>query len=401
VSYRILYHHRTQALDGQRVHITTIQRALRQLGHEVLEVSPLPAVEAAGGASVPTLRRRVLEKVAAATPKGAYEGLELAYNFVGFRALASAIRTFKPDFIYERYALNTVAGAWASKRYGVPLLLEVNSPLADEKRALGQLLFYRASRRLEAYVLNRATRVLAVTQVLADILHRSAGLPEQRTVVVHNGTDPEVVQRAAARRAAVRSELGFQSDAVVLGSVGFFREWHGVDQMLDAFAAVRRSSPRTRVLLVGEGPAIPSLQQLVTTHGLTDDVRFTGAVAHDRIPEFLAAMDVVVIPRAVEYASPLKLFEYMAAGKAILAPRQPNLLEVITEDHDALCFRPGDERELLGLIQKVVDDAALRRALGEAAQITIDARQLTWIGNAQRIIDTFEAATRGREHASV
>src|SRR5437764_2767820 len=115
---KILYHHRTQALDGQRVHIREIQEALRAAGHEVLEVAPVPSAEAAGAEPVPTWQRRFFGRVASWAPRGAYEGLELGYNLLGYARLARAIRRFRPDFLYERYALNTVAGAWASARFG-------------------------------------------------------------------------------------------------------------------------------------------------------------------------------------------------------------------------------------------------------------------------------------------
>jgi glycosyltransferase involved in cell wall biosynthesis len=397
MGYRILYHHRTQALDGQRVHINAIQGALRELGHTVVEVSPLPAVEAAGAESVPTVRRRVFERIAAFAPRGVYEALELGYNVVGYRALASAIRAARPDFIYERYALNTVAGAWASSRHGVPLLLEVNSPLAKEKKALGQLLFYRGSQRLEAYTLGRASRVLAVTQVLADELRGAATLTNGKIVVVHNGADPFSLVQTADVRSSARAELGVGEADVVLGSVGFFREWHGIDLMLRACATVRSSSAvRTRLLFVGDGPAVPSLRRLAAELDLGSDVIFAGNVPHGGIPRFLAAMDIAVIPRAVEYASTLKLFEYMAAGKAIIAPSQPNLREVITDNHDAVCFTRENVQELTAAMARLIADPALQQRIGKEAQHTIDARQLTWRGNASRIIEAFEALVRAR-----
>jgi glycosyltransferase involved in cell wall biosynthesis len=172
--------------------------------------------------------------------------------------------------------------------------------------------------------------------------------------------------------------------------VGFFRDWHGVDLLLDAFAAVRAAGLPGRVLLVGDGPATPALQQQASRLGLSQYVTFTGMLPHDTIAQYLAAIDAAVIPRAVPYASPLKLFEYMAAGKAVIAPRQPNILEVITENQDALCFQPENRDEMLALMFRVVRDAALRDRLGTAARDTIDAREYTWIGNARRIVSTFE-----------
>lgn len=387
--YRILYHHRTQALDGQRVHIHEIQRALRAMGHAVVEVAPLPADEPAGGVARRGLRRRLLSTIAEHTPPGVYELLELAYNVPAYVRLSRAIRRVRPDFIYERYSLNTAAGVWAARRFGIPLLLEVNAPLAEEKRRLGKLVFHRIARRLERHVVRQATRTLAVTNVLKDRLVAQTGVATDRVVVVPNGVDPARFDRAAAQRAEVRRRLGVGGE-VLIGAVGFFREWHGIDLLLRALYADPSLQWATRVLLVGDGPAVPDLQRLARTLRLERRAIVLGSVPHDEVPPLVAALDVVLIPRAVEYASPLKLFEYMAAGKAIVAPRQRNLQEVLTDDVDAIFFAPEHLEMLRAALARVVFDGALRRRLGEAARRTIERRRLTWEGSAARIVETFE-----------
>jgi glycosyltransferase involved in cell wall biosynthesis len=209
--------------------------------------------------------------------------------------------------------------------------------------------------------------------------------------VVHNGGDPTGIRCDAHVRNATRSQLNWGGDDVLIGAVGFFRDWHGIDMLLHAFARQRRARPGTRLLLVGDGPAIPRLRRMAATLDLGSEVSFTGAVPHDRVPAYLAAMDVVVIPRAVEYASPLKLFEYMVAGKAIVAPRQPNLLEVLTDGTDALCFEPENLEELEHGLLRLIRDPGLRRRLGREAEETIHSRDFTWMGNAKRIVQTYEA----------
>ena len=399
-TYRILYHHRTQALDGQRVHIQEIQRALRALGHQVLEVAPLAATESAGSDAAPSLRRRVLSAIAEWTPAGMYEGVELAYNVSAYVRLSGAIRTFKPHFVYERYALNTVAGAWAAQRFGVPLLLEVNSPLADEKKALGKLVFYRTARRLERYVVTRATRTLAVTGVLKRLLVQSTGVDDRRVVVIQNGVARERFDAAAGDREQVRRRLALGSH-VVIGAVGFFREWHGIDLLLKAVHEEPMLRERARVLLVGDGPALPMLRALADSLGIADHAIFLGAVPHDQVPALAAAIDVMLIPRAVEYASPLKLFEYMAARKAIVAPRQPNLEEILTDGQDVLFFSPENHVELTSALVRLVQDESLRADLGRAARATIDRNDLTWEGNAARIVEAFEDVRRIRHATGV
>jgi glycosyltransferase involved in cell wall biosynthesis len=398
--YRILYHHRTQALDGQRVHIHEIQRALRALGHDVVEIAPLAATETAGSDASRSLARRVIEWVAARTPAAMYEIAELVYNVPAYLRLSAAIRRTRPDFIYERYSLNTVAGVWAARRYRIPLLLEVNSPLADEKQHHGRLAFHGVARRIERYVVTQATRTLAVTGVLKDRLVRATGVADHRVVVVQNGVDPERFAAAERRRNEIRFRLGVGRE-VVVGAVGFFRDWHGIDRLVEAMHAERRLSRGVRLLLVGDGPALPGVRERARELGVADRVILSGSVPHGEVPALVAAMDVVMIPHVVEYASPLKLFEYMAAGKAIVAPRQPNVEEVLTNDADALLFAPHDNAAFRLALVQVASSPELRGRIGRAARQTIERRDFTWNGNAARIVRVFEEECGPRTAAGV
>jgi glycosyltransferase involved in cell wall biosynthesis len=387
--YTILYHHRTKALDGQRVHIREIQDALRADGHRVVEVSVLRSTEVAGAMPAKTWRRSLFGKLQAAAPFWAGDLLEYLYNPVGWLALVRAAWRTRPDFIYERYALNSVAGIWAARTLGVPLLLEVNSPLATERDARTRLRLGRVAHAIERYVIRRATRVLPVSSVLSDMIVRDAGIDGRKTDVIHNGVDVRRFEEDRAARAAIRDEIG-AGNRVVIGAVAFFLPWHGVDRLLRVVADNQTLRANVMVLLVGEGPAIPSLRQFVEERSLGDVVRFAGAVPHDRVPSFLSAIDVAVLPRATPYASPLKLFEYMAAGKAVVAPRQANVLEVAMEGSEILCCRPDDDQELERQLGRLVADAGERERLGAAARARILRDDRTWRANARRIVRAYE-----------
>ena len=105
------------------------------------------------------------------------------------------------------------------------------------------------------------------------------------------------------------------------------------------------------------------------------------------IPGLISGFDIALQPRVVDYASPLKIFEYMAAGRAIVAPDQANIREILTDDKIALLFDPEREGELWKAITRLIDDPALRRRLGAAARETAERRDLTWLGNAKRIVE--------------
>jgi glycosyltransferase involved in cell wall biosynthesis len=120
--------------------------------------------------------------------------------------------------------------------------------------------------------------------------------------------------------------------------------------------------------------------------GLADRVRFTGVVGRADIPRLVAAFDVALQPAATPYASPLKLFEYMALGCAIVAPAQPNILEVLDDGTNALLFPPADPKGLSKALDRLLGEPALRSRLGNNARETLARRSYTWAGNATRVI---------------
>ncbi|HET9147544.1 MAG TPA: glycosyltransferase, partial [Acetobacteraceae bacterium] len=112
-----------------------------------------------------------------------------------------------------------------------------------------------------------------------------------------------------------------------------------------------------------------------------------GLAAREAVPGLLAGFDIALQPRSVDYASPLKLFEYMAAGCAIVAPDQPNIREILTHGRTALLFDPDEPGALWQAVARLADDAELRERLGRAARAEIEARDLTWDGNARRVAE--------------
>lgn len=375
---KILYHHRTASQDGQAVHIQELIGALRSQGHEVRVVAPpvdLGSVESGQ-------RRDWVGKLKARLPKAVYECLELGYSIVAYWHLAREARDFRPDFLYERYNLFLLAGLMLRRRRRIPMLLEVNSPLVEERIRFGGLALPRLAAWAEGVVWRGADVVLPVTRVLGEHL-TARGVPDDRIAVIPNGINLAHFSGAPAPGAA-KATLGWEG-ALVLGFTGFIREWHGVDRVLRWMASTG-APPNARLLLVGDGPARRSLEQLASELGLGKRVRFTGVVAREAVPGFVAAFDVALQPAVVPYASPLKLFEYLALGKAIVAPRQPNIEEVLTHEWNALLFEPAVVDGLETLLTKVCGDAELRRRIGNAAATTIQKLNLTWLGNAQRVI---------------
>ncbi len=365
---RILYSHRIQSRDGQGVHVEAIVDALRQAGHEVLLVGPRFYEQTAfGGES------RLVARLRAALPGALGELAELAYNIPAYWRLSRACQAFRPQLIYERANLFYLAGAWAARRHRVRFFVEVNAPLAEERARYGALRLQRLARAAESWVWRSADQVLTVTGVLRDRVS-AAGVAPTRIEIMQNGIDPARFTPAPPRPAS----------PVVLGFVGFVRDWHGLDRVIAGLA--QDYAANLRLVVVGDGPALPALAAQVAALGLGGRVQFTGLATPAAVPALLATFDIALQPRVVAYASPLKIFEYMAAGCAIVAPDQPNIREILQHDQTALLFDPNAADGIWPATLRLAADPALRARLGAAARAEIARCDYTWAGNAARIV---------------
>jgi glycosyltransferase involved in cell wall biosynthesis len=378
---RILYSHRIQSHDGMSVHVEELITGFLQAGHEVLVVGPsfYEATRFGGESRLVALIRRRLPGVVA-------ELAELAYNVPAYLHLRRAARRFDPDLIYERYNLYYLAGAWLARRIGKPYYLEVNSPLAEERSRFNGLKLTGLASALERWVWRTADRVLAVTGVLKDIL-ATAGAPPEKISVVPNGVVLDRFRLPQERHVSPESP-------VVLGFVGFVRSWHGLDEVIRAIAA-HRGSQLVTLTVIGDGPARPELEELVASLGLAERVRFTGLVDHAMVPALLGDFDIALQPKVVAYASPLKIFDYMAAGRAIVAPDQANIREILEHERTALLFDPNRTGALWQAVERLIADPDLRTRLGAASRAELERRNFTWRGNADRIIAWAQADIAG------
>ena len=402
---KILYHHRTRAEDAQGIHIEEIQRGFRQLGHELQEVALIPR----GGASTvdgskkarPSAAARAVSKAASFLPGWGYELAEMAGNAVVGAKLLSAIRAFQPDVVYERYSLHHAAGVAAARAAGVPIVLEVNAPLAEERSAHGGLAFPRLARKVESAIWSSATAIITVSTPLADSIV-AAGVPRENILVLHNAVRREFF--AAERNGQkVRERWGIKPGEVVCGFTGWFRPWHGLEGFLEAFADAGLAGAGAKVMLVGEGKALPALQEIVARRGLGGSVIFTGAVGRDDIADHVAAFDVALQPLATAYASPMKIFEYLALGKPVVAAATPAIAEALTHGRDSLLFPVGDSVAMVSALKQLVNDRALRERLSEGARDTIVSRGHFWDENARRTLAHLleRAAASGQERKAV
>lgn len=383
---KILYHHRTRATDAQLVHIREIATAFRQLGHEVDMVSLVPTENVpqdpnrdAGEASWKRLVRRV--------PFG-YDAVQLAYNLVGIPMIFRRLAFGGVDFLYERYSLFTFAGVIAARCFRKPIILEVNSPLSIEQERDRDIQSAALARWSERWICNAATKVIVVSTPLKRILE-GLGVRPEKIVVMPNGVNRDHF-RSTGDRQALRDELGL-GDSVVVGFVGWFRNWHGLIALIESFHRHRLDQKDAKLLLIGDGPAMPELRSYVETHNLQESIRFAGPFPHQEIHRYLDVIDIAVQPAANEYCCPMKIIEYMALGKPIVAPRQDNITELMGEGVQGLLFEPGQIDDLARCLAQLIARPELRRDMGAAAYQTIEKSRLLWTHNASAVVEMARA----------
>ena len=372
---KILYSHRTQSADGQWVHISELTQALKARGCDVLMAGPANdarTTSAIGDAQKKSRMRSVL-------PAPVYEAAEYGYSLLGYWRLLRQALGHKPDILYERYNLFYHAGAWLKRETGLPFILEVNAPLVEERSQHGNLFWKSFAQKSERSIWQAADKILCVSAPLAERVC-AAGIDDKKIIVVPNGVSTPFLE--LQDHEALRRQFGLEGKTV-LGFSGFIRSWHGVDRVIEYLAHQQRDD--LHALIVGDGPARPDLEALAQARGVQDKVTFAGIVAREEMPAMIASFDIALQPASVAYASPLKLFEYMAQAKPVIAPDQPNIREILADNDTAILFTPEDNEAFDKALTALLNDPALQSRLGVSAREELIKRDLTWSGAAARV----------------
>jgi starch synthase len=333
-------------MKGASVHLAEITAALARSGGEVLL---LPQSVVAGGHGPTGVTVEPLPP--AATDAALADWLDLR------------LRAFGAEVVYERFALHSAAGATVASRLRIPHVVELNSPLPAEAARYRTLERPRRALRLERAVLAGADLVFVVSGPLAAYARERGA---RRVEVLPNAVD---VRRFPSPSQASEPRCVF---------LGALRPWHGTGTIADAWRLLGNDAPP--LLVVGDGPGRAELASV--------GAEMAGAVSHAHVPRLLAGASIGLAPYALDapdYFSPLKLFEYLAAGLAVVAGSLPGVCEVVGPEH-AVLVPPGDPEALAAAVSGLARDEARRIRLGAAGRELAFARH-TWDARARRIVD--------------
>jgi glycosyltransferase involved in cell wall biosynthesis len=282
------------------------------------------------------------------------------------------------DMVYERHALWSHAAMVWARSHGVPAVLEVNAPLIEEQAEHRVLYDRRGAEASARQAFDTADRIIAVSSGVSAWL-AGFGVAETKLHVISNGVDT---------RRFMPVEHGGTSE-LTIGFVGTLKPWHGLSVLVEAARIASQAGVPIRLLIVGDGPERAGLQIQLDAAGLSRVSELTGAVEPTKIPALIAQMDVALAPYpqlSGFYFSPLKIMEYMAAGRAVIASRIGDIDGLITHEVDGLLCPAGDTQAFADAIIRLHHDPELRANLGFAARDKA-VRELGWDSVVERIMD--------------
>jgi glycosyltransferase involved in cell wall biosynthesis len=292
-----------------------------------------------------------------------------AYQEASVAMLIERARALRPTLIHA--ASNHVVGlaaVEAARRLGLPSIYEVRGmwhmTRAAAEPAYQHTEHYRLIARLEARAAAGADHVFTITAAVADLL-ADEGVPRARMSVLPNAVDVErFAVSARDRELAARWGIG---DLPVIGYVGSFKHYEGLELLIEAAARLRaRRGDSFRVLLVGDGEAYTALQAQARALGLDGIVVFTGRQPHAEIERYYSIIDILAFPRhavpVCEAIAPIKPFEAMAMERAVVVSGVAALREIVEHEVTGLVHRPGDADDLAGQLERYLQDPGLARA---------------------------------------
>lgn len=302
------------------------------------------------------------------------------------------------DLVYERYSLWSHAAMQYARSAGVPGVLEVNAPLIEEQARYRKLHAPEVAHRIAARVFGDAAVLSAVSSQVADYLRRFPSA-RGRIHVIHNGVDSDRFSQIAVSDAATGpgrlmddrpADFAIGRRVFTVGFVGSLKPWHGLSTLVEAFARLYRIHPDIRLLIVGDGPERENIIAQLAAEGsdVLAAVDMTGVVPPSDVPAWLSRMDVAAAPYPVFsdfYFSPLKIFEYMAAGLPVISSRVGDLPGIVRDGVNGILCAPGDAVALAAALDRLRGDPALCRRLGQSARVTV-LRRHTWDEVAHRIL---------------
>jgi glycosyltransferase involved in cell wall biosynthesis len=379
---KVVYCYLTADTDGSKIHIDSFITAVASLGETVIDAGIITHPFTANKAEW-SLAKKVCAKLT-----------WLHRNVTTLVDVLRKARLGKADVIVVRHMPNHQLFLTVFMlSFFYPIVLELNAVRAiEDPTQSGGLTDW-----LDRITLARVKHSFVISRIMRDFMLQRYGLSFNRVTVIENGVDVDefVPDRPVED---LRRELGLEG-CFVPGFVGSFKPWHGIGNIIEVAAQVVPNCPDVRFLIVGDGQERAEYQTQVAERGLTEHFVFTGLVPHRLVRDYLALMDVALAPHRSDsfqqtggfHGSPLKIFEYMAMAKAIIATPIGQIAELIDDGDSGRLIHAENTEELRDELLRLHADPAYRQRLGANARARVEAHY-TWKANAGKVSDLCKKA---------
>ncbi len=333
---------------------------------------------------------------------------QMSYIAPMVKRILEVIAIEKPDVIHAHSpALNGLAALKAARKSGLPVVYEIRAFWEDAAVDHGTCkeddLRYRLTRKMESHVVKNANAVTTICQGLrGDLINR--GFPENKFTVIPNAVNIEqfeiLSQQDKEKNIALAQTLKLDG-CQVLGFLGSFYAYEGIDLAIAAMPEILKHKPNTRLLLVGGGPQEHNLKQQVSLLGLAGKVIFTGRVPHNEIGKYYSLVDLLVYPRKpmrlTDLVTPLKPLEAMAQGKPVIASDVGGHKELIADNHTGFLFKAGDIEQLSQRITELLsNEDKLLSVLKHGRDYVENVRN--WHNSVRLYLPLYQQLSKSSEH---
>ncbi len=372
-----------EAPTGYGSHMRGMIKGFQEDGHtvEILVMGKAPAQDSTNlqSSGVKSFVKMFIPKIIWRTLK---EFQQIRFDKYAAKELQTKIVSFQPDLVYERSAWMSNGSVEALSNFNIKHVVEINAPFEEEVKSFEKAHSFLAStgKKKLKHLLQAANLVLPITSSLQEYLIKRYDLNSNKCLVIPNAIEYSEIQINESRVAAINKQFNL-SEVTVLGFVGSIFPYHGVDRLIRGVAKLNYTD--ISLLIVGDGYLIPTLKKLAEELGISRRVHFTGSVPKEDIYNYISAMDILTLPNTEWYCSPVKLFEYGAFGKTILAVNEAGVTDVMSTD-EGLLFENNDSAFQDALLTAITDVDALKIKAQNFKQKVIATH--TWRANAQKVL---------------
>jgi glycosyltransferase involved in cell wall biosynthesis len=372
------------APTGYGSHMRGMVSGFREEGHTVeilvLGNNPQSKDSSTQTNSFKSVLKKVLPKILWRTLK---EIQQIRFDKHAAKELQEAIQTFDPDMVYERSAWMSNGSIEVLKPFKTKHIVEVNAPFEEEVKEFenaSSFIAFVGKKKLK-HLLQSSNLVVPITSSLQKHIVKNYDVNPGHCLVVPNAIDKAEIQITDSRVEEIRRNFNLTNKTVV-GFIGSIFPYHGVDRLIQSVSNLNNSD--VALLIVGDGYLIPELKEQTRILGLSSRVHFTGSVPKEDVYNYISAMDIVTLPNTEWYCSPVKLFEYGALGKVVLAVNEAGVSDVMTEA-DGVLFE-NNERDFQDALSNTVSNLNTLNTKAIAFQHKITANH-TWSANAKIILN--------------